>query len=338
MHEAMFYERREDSTVRCGLCAQQCVIADGERGKCSVRVNNSGMLNTLVYGRAAAMDLDPIEKKPLFHFQPGSASLSIGTLGCNLRCRFCQNWTLSRGAEDCDPRSERHLALSPQAIVEHCVNRQIPSVSFTYNEPTVFFEYAYDTCGLAREQGVRTVFVSNGYMSRAALDTLAPVLDAINVDFKSISDEFYRQICGGRVEPVMDNIRRIREHGIWLEVITLVIPGLNDTNAELSAIAAFIAGVDPDIPWHVNAFHPDYRMTDRPRTPVETLRRARRIGLDTGLRYVYVGNVLDSDTSATWCPQCGQLLIDRLSFRADAFGLEEGRCANCKFNIAGVWK
>lgn len=338
MREAMFYERRDGNAVHCGLCAQQCLIADGERGKCAVRLNEGGTLSTLVYGRAAAMNLDPIEKKPLFHFQPGTSSLSIGTLGCNLRCSFCQNWTLSRGAENCDPRSERHLDLPPQTLVDHCVSRAIPSISFTYNEPTVFFEYAYDTCVRAHERGIKTVFVSNGYLSRAAIDTLAPVLDGINVDLKSFRDEFYHQNCGGRVKPVLDNLLRIRELGIWLEVITLVIPGLNDTDEELREIAAYIAGVDPDIPWHVNAFHPDYQMTERPRTPIATLRDAREIGVDSGLRYVYIGNVLDADTSATCCPQCGQVLVDRLSFRAKADGIKDGRCANCKTTIAGVWE
>ncbi|MBN2081829.1 AmmeMemoRadiSam system radical SAM enzyme [bacterium] len=337
MREAMLYQT-VDGGVQCGLCAQGCVITDGEKGRCSVRRNRAGRLYTLVYGRAAALNIDPIEKKPLFHFLPGTLSLSLGTLGCNLRCAFCQNWSLSRGADDCPPDDARQLSISPDALITHCLNQRIPSISFTYNEPTVFFEYAYETCRLARQHGIRTVFVSNGYQSPAAMELLAPVLDAINIDLKSFSDEFYREYCGGRLAPVLETIKLVAAYGIWQEIITLVIPELNDDPAELAELAGFIAGVDPGIPWHVNAFHPDHKMRDRPPTPVRTLERARRIGLDAGLKYVYIGNIVDRDSSSTWCPECGQRLIDRWQYPVASPGANRGHCRACHAKIEGVWE
>ena len=266
MREALLYRGLDDGKVECQLCAHGCILAPGERSRCGVRLNEGGTLYALVYERAAAVNVDPIEKKPLFHFLPGSISLSIGTVGCNFRCDFCQNWQMSRGAEDQDPRQQRAMELSPAGIVEHCAQREIPSISYTYNEPTVFFEYALETAQLAHERGMKNTFVSNGFQSEQAVELLAPYLDGINIDLKSFSDEFYRERCQARLKPVLETIERMHGHGIWVEVTTLVIPGLNDSDEELKDVAEFLVGVDADIPWHLTAFHPDYLLTSRPHT------------------------------------------------------------------------
>lgn len=337
MGEAELYQQLGDGRVQCRICAHQCAIAPGLRGRCGVRRNDYGKLVSLVYGRAAAVNVDPIEKKPLFHFLPATKSLSVGTVGCNFRCGFCQNWELSRGADDTDPRLERALELEPKALVEHCANRGIPSISFTYNEPTVFFEYALDTARLAHGQGIRTVFVSNGYQSQLALETLAPALDAINVDLKAYSQGFYSEYCKADLQPVLDTIALAHELGIWLEVTTLIIPCLNDDEGELTAAARHLAGIDPNIPWHVTAFHPDYQMTDRWHTPPAALYRAYHLGRQAGLNHVYVGNLQDTEHSSTYCPHCGVVLVRRSWHTVELNQLRGDRCGACDTVIAGVW-
>jgi pyruvate formate lyase activating enzyme len=335
MKEAAFYTKADGGKVHCALCPHRCRIEPGDVGICGVRRNDGGTLHSLVYGRAIAEHVDPIEKKPLFHFLPGTTSYSVATAGCNLSCRHCQNADISQL-----PRDRGAVAgseLPPAAIVERAVAAGCASVSYTYTEPTIFFEYAYDTARLARAAGLRNVFVSNGYTSEAPLRAIAPYLDAANIDLKSSRDEFYKRICGARLQPVLDTLRRYRELGIWLEVTTLVIPGENDAEEDLAGCARFIAEqLGRAVPWHVSAFHPTYRLTNRPRTPAETLRRAVQIGRASGLHHVYEGNLF-GEGEETACPTCGHGVIERIGFSVKTNRLREGKCPDCGNPVAGVW-
>ncbi len=335
MHEAMLYTRLEGNRVHCRLCNHFCKIADGRRGLCGVRENRAGVLSSLVYGQAVASGIDPIEKKPLFHLQPGSTSFSIATVGCNFKCRHCQNWQIAQhprthGGEI--PGEE----LSPESIVKQAVAAGCASISYTYTEPTIFFEYAYETAKLAHQAGLKNVFVSNGYTSAEALKTISPYLDAANIDLKAFSEDFYQRICGAKLQPVLDSIRLYRQLGIWVEVTTLIIPGYNDAEDELQEIAEFIAGVGVEIPWHVTAFYPTYELRDAPRTSTKTLQRARQIGIDAGLRYVYEGNRAGEGGENTYCYRCGELLIERYGFSIRQSRLQAGRCQACSALIDGV--
>lgn len=335
MREAMFWEKAAGGKVKCSLCRFRCLIAGGQRGVCGVRENREGVLYTLVYGRSVAENVDPIEKKPLFHFYPGSKSFSVATAGCNFRCLHCQNYQLSQL-----PLSHRPIAgsnLPPGEIVRRAKEAGCRSISYTYTEPTIFYEYAFDTAVLAREEGIANVFVTNGYITEEALTHIAPYLDAANVDLKGFSEKFYREIAGATLQGVLDSLKVYKKLGIWTEVTTLVIPGDNDDEADLRGIARFIAGeLGPETPWHVTAFYPTFRLTDRPPTPVETLRRARQIGLESGLRYVYEGNVSGEGGENTFCPSCGETVIQRRGFRLGAVRLREGRCGFCAAPVDGV--
>lgn len=334
MHEAVCYTQLEDSRVQCHLCRHSCTISAGKRGLCGVRENRDGTLYSLVYGRAVATNIDPIEKKPLFHLLPGSSSFSVATVGCNFRCRHCQNWQISQG-----PQLQGKIVgqqLSPEAIVSRAQSAGCASIAYTYTEPTIFFEYAFDTARLASAAGIRNVFVSNGYTSAEALRMIAPYLDAANIDLKSFSDDFYRTVCGARLQPVLDCIRLYRELGIWIELTTLLIPGYNDGDDELRQIAAFICDLGAEIPWHVSAFYPTYQLLDAPRTPLETLRRARRIGLEAGLRYVYQGNI-PGEGESSYCHSCGELLIERYGFSIRQNLVHDGGCRQCGTPAAGIW-
>ncbi len=336
--EALLQRPLHKGYVQCTACEHWCAIAPGEAGKCGVRRNLDGSLKLVVYGKATAVNVDPVEKKPLFHFFPTQPIFSIGTLGCNFRCQFCQNWEISqlRDFDLDDPRLGYDLP--PERIVTICRQRNIPMVALTYNEPAVFFEYAYDTCRMAHAVGIRTAFVSSGFETRQALEMVAPYLDAINVDLKSFRDRFYRELCGARLQPVLRNIEYIcRETDIWLEVTTLIIPGLNDSDEELREAAEFLAGISPDIPWHLTAFYPNYRMMDRPSTPTSTLIRAYEIARSAGLRYVYVGNVLDHRRESTYCPECGTLLIERVGYQVRVLWDRPGTCPQCGHQVPGVW-
>jgi pyruvate formate lyase activating enzyme len=336
--EAYLAKPLSGGTVQCQVCDHFCAIKPGEAGKCGVRRNVDGTLTLVVYGEAIAVHVDPIEKKPLFHFMPGGDILSIGTYGCNFRCPFCQNWQMSQARDFDDHRDYLGQAAMPQLLVDTCLKNNTPMIAYTYNEPTVFFEYTYDTAKLAHEHGIKNVYVSNGYMSEAALDMIEPYLDGINVDLKAFTEEFYREQCQARLEPVKRKIAHMaRETDIWIEVTTLLIPGLNDSDEELRAIAAWLAKVDPDMPWHVSAFHPDYHMQDRPRTAQRDLARAYEIGKQAGLHYVYVGNVMDADRESTYCPQCGEKLIQRHWYSVRELWRERGVCSKCGYAIAGVW-
>jgi len=334
MKEAMLYERLPEGKTRCGLCAHRCVIADGRKGICQVRENRGGTLYTLVYGRAITQHVDPVEKKPLLHFHPGTRAYSIATAGCNFRCRWCQNWDISQMVR------ERHLVMGEEASPEHIVSAAeksgCHSIAYTYTEPTIFFEYAYDTARLAHEAGLANIYVTNGYMTEEMLETFHPYLDAANVDLKAFRDETYRRYVGARLQPVLDTMKVIKRLGIWLEVTTLVIPDINDGDGELKDAADFVTNeLGADTPWHISRFFPAYQVTDVPPTPVETLRRGREIGLEAGLRYVYVGNT--PGEANTVCYKCGHMLIRRSGYRIlENHVQSDGRCPNCGTPVAGI--
>lgn len=334
MREAMFYAQQGDGRVRCGLCRFRCLIGEGGRGICAVRENLGGKLYTLVYGKLCAEHVDPIEKKPLFHVMPGSSSYSIATVGCNFHCRHCQNYSISQLDRDAPVRG---VEAAPAEIVRRAQESKCRSISYTYTEPTIFFEFAYDTARLALEAGLGNVFVTNGYISKEALLTIAPYLDAANVDLKGFSEGFYRDIVQARLSEVLDSLVEYRKQGIWLELTTLIIPGLNDSEAELQGIASFIkTNLGADTPWHVTGFHPTYKLIDQPRTPVETLRQAREIGRAAGLKYVYEGNVPGEGGENTWCPSCHALLVERYGFTIASNRIRNGGCPDCGTAIAGV--
>ena len=312
-HKAMLYEPLENQRVHCFLCSHHCRIAPSNNGICGVRRNEEGILNTMAYGSVIASHIDPIEKKPLYHFLPGSESYSIATIGCNFKCSFCQNWVISQASPQ--DSSLGGYAMTPQEIVRSALKNRCRSISYTYTEPTIFFEYAYDTAKLAREAGLYNVFVTNGYMTGEALDTIKPYLDAANVDLKSFSDEYYRKICKGRLQPVLDTIARMKEKDIWIEVTTLIVPGENDSEKELNDIAHFLSTVSIDIPWHISRFFPNYNLTDHSATPLETLLKAREIGEKNNLRFIYLGNV--GGYGDTRCFNCNALLVKRAYLAAE---------------------
>ena len=335
MKEALFYQKLDAQKVRCQLCPHYCTIADGQRGLCGVRENHSGTLDSLVYGKVVAESLDPIEKKPLFHFLPGTAAYSISTVGCNFHCEFCQNYGISQSARETGEIGGQDRA--SEQVVGAALEGRCRSIAYTYTEPTIYFEYAYDTAKLARGRGLKNVFVSNGYMNPPAAEMVAPYLDANNIDLKAFCDSTYRVVCGGRLAPVLETLKLMKKLGVWLEVTTLVIPGLNDSREELTDIARFIRDeLSADTPWHVSGFYPTYKMLDRPPTPAESLIKAREIGLSEGLNYVYSGNLPIPGAENTYCPQCHQLAIERSRYIVLRNLLQDGRCP-CGEKIAGVW-
>ena len=335
MKEALFYEREGNLQVRCRLCRFNCLIGDGARGICAVRENRGGTLYSLVYGKVCAEHVDPIEKKPLFHVMPGSRTYSIATVGCNFRCRHCQNYSISQADRNA-PIGGREQ--TPHAIVQRAIDNGCSSISYTYTEPTIYFEFACDTARLARQAGLKNIFVTNGYISTEALATIAPFLDAANIDLKGFSETFYRDVVHARLSEVLDSIMEYRKQGIWLELTTLIIPGLNDSDGELQNLAEFIvANLGVDTPWHVSQYYPTYLLTDRSRTSVETLRKARDIGLSAGLRYVYEGNVPGEGGENTTCPSCASLLIKRHGYAIQNNRINNnGACPDCGMVIAGI--
>lgn len=337
MQEALFWQPAKGSAVDCRLCHHRCHIKPGARGRCGVRENRDGRLFSLVYGRLVSESVDPVEKKPLFHLLPGSLSYSIATVGCNFQCRHCQNYQISQ-------YPLRHqggisgVARSPATVVEQARRNGCASISYTYVEPTIFYEFAYDCCCLARERGLKNIFVSNGYMTPEVVRHLTPVLDGINIDLKAFRTDFYQNICKARLEPVLENIRLFVDLGVLVEVTTLVIPGLNDTEQELRDIARFLRSVSVDVPWHVSGFHPTYKLLDCPPTPAASLLKAREIGLEEGLRFVYTGNTVSDGGEDTRCPGCNELLIRRQGFASRIEGLEDDHCRHCRAKVAGIWR
>ncbi|MBP8984663.1 MAG: AmmeMemoRadiSam system radical SAM enzyme [Syntrophobacterales bacterium] len=334
MREALLYEKLEDGKVSCFLCSHRCLIGDGKYGICNVRENRGGTLYTHSYGELIAQNIDPIEKKPLYHFLPGSASYSIATIGCNFQCSFCQNWEISQ-AREAERLGLRGRKAEPSEIVNRAVQSGSKSISYTYTEPTIFFEYALDVSRLAKEKGLYNVFVTNGYMTGEMLEAMHPLLDAANVDLKSFSKDFYRRFCKGNLDPVLRNIEKMKKLNIWVEVTTLVVPGLNDSDAEFDGIAGFIAGIDKAIPWHISRFHPQYKMEDHASTPMQTLGRALAAGRKAGLHYVYLGNVM-SRWNHTYCHRCDECLVERTGFSIASYRIKDGKCPFCGSAVAGV--
>lgn len=332
----MAYEKLKGFDVRCHLCAHNCIIKNGKRGICAVRENIDGTLYSLVYGKVISLNVDPIEKKPLFHFLPGSTSLSIATAGCNFHCKHCQNYEISQYPKERKPQLPGK-DMSPEDIVEAALQHNCKSISYTYTEPTIFFEFAYDCAKLAHEHGIKNVFVSNGYTGAEATKLIAPYLDAINIDLKG-SDKFYKEICGAKVNPVKETIRLMKELGVWVEVTTLVIPDHNDSEADLTDIAEFIKSVDASIPWHVSQFYPTYQLMDKPRTPISKLKQAVDIGHKAGLKFVYEGNVPGEGGENSYCPSCRNLLIKRFGYSIIENIIKDGKCPKCNKMIEGVWK
>ena len=335
MREALLYQKLQGNRVQCNLCAHRCIIQPAKRGLCRVRVNKNGILYTKVYGRTIAQHIDPIEKKPLYHFYPGSKVYSIATPGCNFRCWFCQNWNISQFADD--DLLNRGYEATPEHIVSNAKQTGCTSIAYTYTEPTIFFEYSYDTARIAHQAGLKNVYVSNGYMTPEMLDKMSPYLDAINIDLKAFKDETYRRIIGARLQPVLDSLEYVKKLGIWLEVTSLIIPGVNDDINEMQDMAQFIAKeLGVDVPWHISRFSPAYKMQNVPPTPLSTLQKAKNLGHENGLHYVYVGNVQSSQDMNTLCPHCGELLVQRSFFGTKINHIKEGRCPRCNMEISGI--
>ncbi len=335
MHEALLYDRIDDGRVHCRLCSHGCVIAAGDRGLCQVRKNEAGSLVSLVYGRVIARDVDPIEKKPLFHFYPGTRAYSIATVGCNFTCLHCQNHFLSQYPR----RHAGHILgdhVPAAEIVTDAVESGCRSIAYTYSEPTIAIEYVLEVMEAAHAAGLANVWVTNGYFTADAAALIMPLLDAANVDLKGISDRMYHEIVGANVRPVLDTIERLSSAGIWVEVTTLVIPGANDAPDELRWTAEAIRGISPTIPWHVSRFFPAYRMLDRAPTPIPTLESAATTGRDVGLQFVYIGNV-PGEGECTRCPECGDTVIKRSGYLVQQVRLLDGVCPTCGAVLPGVW-
>jgi pyruvate formate lyase activating enzyme len=332
--EAMLYKKLDNNKVQCNLCAHECKISEKKFGICGVRKNIGGTLYTLVYSEAISSHVDPIEKKPLYHLLPGSGSYSIATVGCNFKCDFCQNWQISQSNKKDKPDFGGYN-FPPSEVVKNAKERNCKSIAYTYTEPTIYFEYAFDTAKLATEAGLYNVFVTNGFMTKAAIETIEPYLDAANVDLKSFSDKFYKKTCKGRLQPVLDSIKLMRKLGIWVEVTTLVVTNQNDSEEELNNIAKFIASIGKEIPWHISRFHPDYRYTDSHATPIETLRLAYEIGKNHGLHYVYLGNVHEG--LDTRCKKCDGLLLQRAYMGVNRNNIKNGKCSKCNTLVDGIF-
>ena len=333
--EALLYKQEDNHAVTCNLCAHRCYIPVGREGICKVRENLSGVLRTLVYDRVISANIDPIEKKPLFHFLPGTSAFSIATVGCNFHCRYCQNWEISQL-----PRIHAGGVPGERLTAEEIVNLALESgcksIAYTYTEPTIFFELAFDTAKLAAEAGLKNIFVTNGYMTAEALRMIQPYLHAANIDLKGVDDKRHRRMSGAKLQPVLDSIVLARELGIWLEVTTLVVPEHNDSDEELRQIARFLKSVDPEIPWHLSAFFPAYKMMEVEPTDRESLLRVWQIGKDVGLAHVYCGNIpgIHEDTI---CYRCNMKLIQRVGFNVVSNRLDRGHCPSCRTAVRGVW-
>ncbi len=334
LQEAMFYEQREENAVQCRLCFRNCLIPEGERGFCRARENREGELKSLVYGRPAAVHIDPVEKEPQHHMLPGSNILCIGTAGCNFACRHCHNWQLSQRTIDEMPVYE----LPPEEVVNRAKEANVPTISFTYNDPIVSYEYLYDVARLAREEGIKILWHSNVAINPEPLRKMLEHTDSITVDLKGFSEEAYEN-SDARLEPVLQSLEIIAEHDVWLEVVNLVIPTINDSPEEIREMCEWIKeNLGPDVPLHFSRFTPAYRLTDLPPTPVETLEEAVEIAEDVGLHYVTIGNVPGHRKNSTFCPKCGERLIHRVHFSVLSNNIHDGHCSNCNHEIPGLWE
>ncbi len=332
--EALYYQKLADKAVQCLLCPRQCVIAQGRRGFCGVRENRGGMLYALSYAKPVAIHIDPIEKKPLFHFLPASRAFSVATAGCNLRCKFCQNWEISQR------RTEEvvYQYIEPQELVTEAKEAGCPVIAYTYSEPTIFYEYMLETARLAKKEGIKNIMHSAGYINEAPLRQLVKYLDAANIDLKGFTNDYYSQMSEATLEPVLRTLKILKEEGVHLEITNLVLPGYNDDAATITRMCLWIKeNLGSDTPLHFSRFTPMYKMVALSPTPVDTLNNARQIALDCGLKYVYIGNVWGNPGENTYCPRCKKMVIKRAGFSVLENHLVNGRCAFCRQNIEGVW-
>ncbi|MBN2325737.1 MAG: AmmeMemoRadiSam system radical SAM enzyme [Candidatus Omnitrophica bacterium] len=331
--EALYYDKLDDLKIQCKLCPKECRVADKERGYCGVRENKGGVYTTLVYGRPCTLHVDPIEKKPLFHYMPGTAAFSIATAGCNMECKFCQNWDISQFR----PEQIRMIDLSPQKTADLAKETKSQTIAYTYSEPVIFYEYMYDAAKAARELGVGSVMISNGYIQEKPLRALCKQLTGVKIDFKAFTEKFYKETCSGELAPVLKALKIIREEGVWLELVVLIIPTLNDGEDENKSMAEWIVkNLGDQVPVHLTRYHPTYKLKITS-TPVKTLEKLRSLMMKEGLKYVYLGNVAGHPSENTKCPECGAMLIRRLGFQTQIENLEDGECKKCHTKIPGVW-
>jgi pyruvate formate lyase activating enzyme len=335
VHEARHWKALANKQIECQLCPRRCRVADRERGYCGVRENRDGKYHTLVYGRPVSVHVDPIEKKPLFHFLPGSNAFSLATVGCNIECRFCQNWQISQFR----PEQVRGAVLPPQETARLAQKRGARSIAYTYSEPVIFYEYMHDTAVQANALGVKSVMISNGYIEPEPMRQVAEHLAAVKIDLKAFTEAFYRELCSGRLEPVLETLKLLAKLGKWIEIVVLILPTKNDSPEEIKRMSEWIrTNLGKDVPLHFTRFHPTYKVRNLPRTPLATLKRCHRIATDAGLRYVYVGNVIGDAAEHTYCPKCRTPVVERIGFTVLAKRLAHGKCAKCGQPIAGVWK
>ncbi len=334
MKQARFWVKADENKVRCFLCAHRCLIADSKTGVCGVRKNEGGVLYSLVWGRSISANVDPIEKKPLFHFLPGSSSFSIATVGCNFKCAFCQNSDISQYPQDTGRITGDELL--PEAVVSAALQSGCKSISYTYTEPTIYLEYALDTAVLAKNRGLFNNMITNGYTTPEVIASdLKGTIHAVNIDLKAFTENFYRKLCSARLAPVLDAIQAYHDNGIWIEITTLLIPGENDSDEEMRDIASFISSISPDIPWHISRYYPRYKYDSAPPTPIKTIERAREIGLSEGLNFVYSGNVMGHVGENTYCPNCKKLIIARKGYFIERIAMKGQACEYCSHIIPG---
>lgn len=332
--EARFYEKLPFKKIKCKLCPRECVIDDHERGYCGVRENRGGTYYSLVYSRVVSMNVDPIEKKPLFHFLPGSNAFSIATAGCNVNCKMCQNWQISQVR----PEQIKATYMPPEQVAKQAALHACPVIAYTYSEPVVFSEFMIDAAAAGRAAGLRSVVVTGGFVQTEALKKICSTVDAIKVDLKGYSQKFYKEVVNGELKPVLDAIVNIRKLGVWTEIVCLVVPTLNDSEEEFKGLAQWVkTELGPDVPLHFSLFHPEYLLTNLPPTPISTLERAKAIADAEGLHYVYLGNVPGHPAESTYCPKCHQVLVRRSGFIVMEVRLKKGKCPNCQIAIPGIW-
>ncbi|MBI5360067.1 MAG: AmmeMemoRadiSam system radical SAM enzyme [Planctomycetes bacterium] len=335
LREAMFYDKLENFEIKCQTCPKECKIPDTERGYCGNKENRGGKYYCLFYNKVCSFNTDPVEKKPLFHYMPGTSAFSISCAGCNFECKFCQNWEISQFRPEDVPFNE----WPPEKVIEIALKKSVPTIAFTYGEPVVFYEYAYDIAKLAKEKKVNAVMISNGYIKKDPLKKICECLSAIKVDFKGYSEKFYKDQCAGELKYVLETLKNLKEIGIWFELVTLVIPGLNDNKKELQDMGKWIAdNLGPDVPVHFTKFHPEYKLMNLPVTPMETLETAAEAAEKAGLNYVYIGNVSGNKKESTFCPKCKKNIVKRLGFAVLENHIDNGKCKFCSQRIPGVWE
>ena len=341
------YKKLENGNIQCLACNKYCVMKEGKTGVCGVRRNLNGKLDLIVYGKVIGPGPSPMEKKPMFHFLPGTNTYSIATVGCNFTCKFCQNWDISQctrrikeaGGEYAGKVGKYGYPMTPEQVVKEAKRHKCSTIAYTYNEPTIFVEYALECGKLAHQEGMKNVYVTNGYESKECIDKMEGIIDGMNIDLKGFTEKFYLSMANAHLQPVLETIKYAKQKGIWVEITTLIIPDENDSDEELTNIATFIHSIDPGMPWHISAFHPDYLMEDKPRTPLKTLQRAYNIGTKVGLHYIYCGNVVDPEREATYCKKCKAPLMKRNRFiTSKTENFDNGRCKKCGEMCDGVWK